>query len=189
MERNDDLNDTIAKNKALVGEYPFLKPAFMDEEMEKEYDYSWTEADLVCTGWRAMFMDLCEEIKRHLVEKGVDPSEFHFYDIKEKWGLLRLEACGYVDAEIDEMLSDAEFRSLLFCPSCGKPSKYVTRGYVLYVCPDCLAQSNLVGYPLTEDDVPYTTIYGENNEKTIKRSKYDDQFRAQWNAPRRKGDG
>lgn len=177
----DDKQKQIAENKALIEKYPFLKPQFCDEKFEKEYDYSWTELDFVCIGWHKMFLELCEDIKQHLLAKNVPLTDFHFADIKEKWGTLRIEAYGAVDDELYDMLYEAEIRSMLFCPHCGKPTKYVTKGYVLYMCPECVKKSKLNGELLTENDVPYTTIYGDNNEKTIKRSKYDAEFRAQWN--------
>ena len=178
--------EEIKRNKELLKKYPILKPRLVNaNDVGAKYDYSYTELDFVCIGWQKMFLETCDEIMAHIKEIGMDPKEFWFYDIKEKWGQLRISVGGYSDEAIDDILNRCEIRSMLYCPHCGKPTKYVTSGYVLYLCPDCVKEARLNGELLTEKDVPYYTEYRYDDKgnytKEIKRSAYDAQFRAQWN--------
>lgn len=174
----------IEKNKELLKRYPILTPSvYFHGGMD--YDYTYTELDFVCIGWQKMFLEMCDEIQSHLKEVGVPFQEFWFYDIKEKWGGLRVQAGGYSDDAIESLLSDAETRSLLFCPHCGKPTKYVTHGYVLYLCEDCFKEAKLNGEPLTADDAPVFREWSYDKEgkvtTSVKPSRYDADFRSQWN--------
>lgn len=172
------------KNKKLLKKYPILMPHYLDT-VDGKYDYSFTDLDLVCIGWQNMFLELCDQIQRHLAEQNVDLSRFWFSDIKEKWGCLRIDAGGYNDDAIEDMFVEAEMRSMLFCPSCGKPTKYVTSGYVLYVCPDCFKESKLNGELLTHEDIPQlkTYRYEEDGKQTVtvRKSAYNSTFEKQWN--------
>jgi len=175
------MEKSIEDNKKITEKYPFLKPR------SEDYDYTWTELDLVCLGWQGIFLEACDLILQHLKEVNVDPEEFEFFDIKEKYGELRISTGGYCDKEIDRIISDLEVRSLLYCPSCGKPSKCVSKGYILFLCPECAAQCKLSYDWLTNKDRPIIKEY--NNDGTFKEkpTKYDAEFLAQWNAPSPEG--
>ena len=172
------------KNRALLEKYPILKP-YGYYEADEEYDYTWTELDRVPKGWHDMFLRLCDRIQEHLKAKGVPLTEFHFFDIKEKWGTLRIEVTGYSDDEIQEMLFDADAESMLYCPVCGGPSKCVTKGYVLYTCVNCAEKELKLTYDmLTKKDRPIWKEYNyETKQGTEKPTKYDAQFLSQWDAP------
>lgn len=184
-EQTEDTQEIIAHNKELLEKYPILMPRFLDEAANDEYDYSWTELDMVPKGWHAMFLRLCDDIQNHLKEKGVPLSDFSFFDIKEKWGTLRVEPGAYSDGEIEGMLFDADAESMLYCPICGKPSKCVTHGYVLYTCVECAEKELKLPYDmLTIKDRPIWKEYNNvTKELTEKFTKHDAQFVAQWNAP------
>lgn len=172
-------------NRKLLAKYPILMPHYFDfVDKEERYDYSYTMLDMVCVGWKDIFLETCDQIQKHLTEKGFPLNGFWFEEIKEKWGSLRIYAEGG-DAETDNMIEELETRSMLFCPSCGKPSKYVTSGYVLYLCPECYGKSKLKGTLLTEKDIPYWKEYKHEEDgtvtTTIKRSAYDADFKKQWN--------
>lgn len=182
MDTDENKEQTRARNAELLRKYPFLKPVIADGS---DYDGSWTMLDFVCLGWQGIFLEACDEISSYLEKAGIDPSEAHFYDAKEKYGILRVEFSPY-DAGIAEILSRLEERSLLYCPSCGKPTKYVTKGIVLYVCEDCAKKVKLDKEPLTAADIPYYTIYesGGNGDakakKTRKPAYYQREFEKQW---------
>lgn len=55
--------------------------------------------------------------------------------IKEKWGYLCLYAAG--TKEILDVLDKYEELSKNYCICCGKPTKYKTGGYILYLCEHC----------------------------------------------------
>ena len=185
---NESKADKIAQNKALLEKYPILKPYYTTRPDADPYDYELTDLDCVYEGWKGIFLEACDEIMAHLKEIGEDLKKFHFFDIKEKYGSLRVDTAGYSDKVIDDILWNLEQRSMLYCPNCGAPSKCVTQGYVLYLCPECAKKSELKFDWLTKDDVPVVTVYNfETKEKTTKASKYDAQFRLQWDASSSEG--
>ena len=171
----------IAQNKALLEKYPILMPYYATVPDADPYDYEITDLDYVYAGWRAIFLEACDAIMAHLNEIGVDPKEFHFFDIKEKYGSLRVDTAGYSDRVINDILWDLNSRSLLYCPNCGAPTKCVTHGYVLYLCPECAKKTEMDFDWLTANDVPYVVEYNyETKQETKKPTKYDGQFRLQW---------
>jgi hypothetical protein len=171
------------QNKALLERYPILKPYYTTRSDTDPYDYELTDLDCVYEGWKGIFLEACDEIMAHLKEIGEDPKEFHFFDIKEKYGSLRVNTAGYSDNVINDILWNLEQRSMLYCPNCGAPSKCVTQGYVLYLCPECAKKSELKFDWLTKDDVPVISEYNLKTGLTAKKpSKYDEQFRLQWDA-------
>lgn len=183
MEEEKTKEQRIADNAKLLERYPILRPPF--PEGDEGYEGDWTMLDLVCLGWQKIFLEACDEIMEHLKEDGTNIKDAHFYDVKEKYGILRAEFYPS-DDEIDEIVSRLEERSMLFCPSCGKPTKYVTKGYVLYVCEDCAKEVKMEKQPLTAADIPYYTIYesGGNGDaeakKTRKPAYYQREFEKQW---------
>lgn len=171
------------KNRKLLKRYPILRPTFYGM-VDEEYDYSYTMLDFVCVGWQPFFLTFCDKVQDHLRAKGIPFDQFHFCDLKEKWGTLRID-CDANDRELFDMALDAENASMLYCPSCGKPTKYVTSGYVLYLCPECFHKAKLEGRLLTSEDIPYWKEYKHEEDGTvtteIKPSPYEAQFKAQWN--------
>lgn len=182
MKTDRKKKQAMARNAELLRKYPFLKPVLADES---DYDGTWTMLDFVCLGWQGIFLEACDEISSCLEKAGIDPSGARFYDVKEKYGMLRADFSPCVDG-ITEILSRLEERSLLYCPSCGKPTKYVTKGYVWYLCEDCAKKAKLDKEPLTAADIPYYTIYesGGNGDakakKTRKPAYYQREFEKQW---------
>ena len=173
---------TPSENKALVKEYPFLRPNIPEEE----YDWSWTMLDLVCVGWQRLFLDVCAEIKQHMLDEKMPLDEAYFWDIKEKYGTLRTEFAGG-DAAISDMLMDLEIRSMLVCPQCGKRTKYISRGYILYLCPDCAKEVHMDCDVLTPNDIPvlHKYIRDENGKTTeLKEYPHKEEFEAQWDGGR-----
>lgn len=175
--------EKIAQNKALLEKYPILMPYYATIQGAEPYNYEVTDLDYVYAGWRGIFLEACDAIMAHLKEIGVDPKEFHFFDIKEKYGSLRVDTAGYTDKEINDILWDLDSRSLLYCPNCGAPTKCVTKGYILYLCPDCAKLTEMTFDWLMPEDTPRIVEYNyETKQKTTKLTKYDEQFRSQWDA-------
>lgn len=121
--------------------YPFVK--VYNRWNGKFMGYSSTEDEAIPEGWRRAFgKDLLKDIKqagklcrknahKHLSWKKM----LQFTEIKEKWGLL----CLYASAtdEIVKVLDKYEYLSQFYCIHCGKPTKYITKGYITYICKDC----------------------------------------------------
>ena len=97
----------------------------------------------ISTGWwKAFGKQLSDEIKeaglasrRRLGKKIPWRDLIRWNDIKEKWGGLRLYASA--TSEIEHVLEKYELLSIGYCERCGKPARYVTHGYVEYLCEDC----------------------------------------------------
>lgn len=182
----------IEKNKALLDKFPILYP-YWEKETEpgrEPYDYSYTMLDFVCIGWQKAFLDTCQEIQDYLKRKNIPLDQFYFVELKEKYGRLDITADGDAlnDKHLSEWLWHADTKFMLYCPHCGKPTKYCTLGaYVLYLCPECAKKVNVETRLLTAEDIPYFTEYkyDEKNPtnviKTEKRTAYDNEFKAQWN--------
>ena len=88
-------------------------------------------------GWqKALGIPLCKELKAALKRHGA----LHTYtitDVKEKWGALNIYDNGAPD-EVHDILLKYEYISSRTCVKCGRRAKYVTKGYVLPYCEDCI---------------------------------------------------
>lgn len=88
-------------------------------------------------GWqKALGIPLCKELKAALKRHGA----LHTYtitDVKEKWGALNIYDDGAPE-EVHDILSKYEYISSRTCVKCGRRAKYVTKGYVLPFCEDCI---------------------------------------------------
>ena len=116
--------------------YPFFRRIIIDTgKRDKDYLYTWY--DYIPRGWQKAFgKDLAKELKKALKEDGAYDS-FAFYDIKEKYGTLRLDAFSCTD-KVDDILRKYEYLSYYRCQNCGKPIKYQTKGWIGYYCDKCI---------------------------------------------------
>lgn len=188
---------TKVKNFFLCLKYPFLK--VYNVWTGKFCGYGFTEYDNLPYGWQQAFgKQLLEDIKsaykedkkknRHLKWKDA----LRFTQIKEKYG----ELCLYADAtkRISNVLRKYELLSICYCPNCGKPVRYCTKGWVSYLCEDCfnkyvqeinLSQNEIDKFReldrLTIEDIPKSTIYENGEYKEIDlEDKYDIDFKKLW---------
>lgn len=133
---------SIEENKKLVAQMPFLKPlSGINGEGQDEYDYSYTELDMaeIPSGWNELFYNYCLEITPILARvNGL--SDFHFLQVKEKWGELRIYHSGINSAIADEMNAVEEKyvdMSMKTCCLCGRPGKMTYDGWVCPFCKEC----------------------------------------------------
>lgn len=94
------------------------------------------ELDGMEYGWRYAFgWQLITELKEALLKDGGKDwlHRYRITDIKEKWGYLVWDDCGYTPT-VKEVLSKYEKMSGHTCIVCGTPAKYFTTGYE---CPYC----------------------------------------------------
>lgn len=97
---------------------------------------SYTELDAMPEGWRKTFgIKLCKELKA-ILKKHNCLKSFRVTQIKEKFGTLRFYA-NNCPREAYELLDRYEDESMNVCINCGKPTKYVTKGWITYICEDC----------------------------------------------------
>ena len=155
--------EEIKKNRELVEKYPFLlfdyDPLWaMKFPEESIYDRTWL--DDIDNGWRKAFgEDFCNELFDALINADY-LDDFHFLQIKEKFGALRLYFNGWPATEhgdkIIEVVSKYEELSKYICGYCGKPARYITKGWIYPLCEDCIKEVN-GGY------VPIEEFYGFKN--------------------------
>lgn len=158
------------KNYFFCKKYPFwkLKNVWTNEFMG--YEYTWY--DEIPEGWRKAFgKQLSDEIlaagKAYLKEHKDKTWDdvIHWEQIKEKFGELRLYASA-ID-EIDKILIRYELLSRCYCEDCGKPARYATNGYVVYMCEDCAKKQPPESiHRLKESDIPKSSRL---NETIIKK--------------------
>ena len=99
-------------------------------------------------------------------------------DIKEKYGTLRLYASA--TQEIQDVLDKYEYMSYGYCIGCGKPARYITKGWISYCCEECFLkdlskyvddvekQRVMKECRLKVKDLPIGTSYTTNKQgKTI----------------------
>lgn len=149
-----ELVNSEAENigKELINRYPWLNAYHfgylyicgdVDEDYRKEFDGDCLLLDLP-KGWVKSFgVDLCEEIKVALEKANISPNDYKIQQIKEKYGAMRLYAVGGND-EIDQIIDKYEDISARTCCNCGKPAKYITKGWITPFCEDCLPKGREV---------------------------------------------
>lgn len=131
------------KNWILVNKYPFLIPKrwcadTMSYEVQKDYDYTWTELDEMPDGWRKAFGEMmCEEIKEELVKHNC-LDEYLILDIKEKFGQLRWYDNGTpIGCNVSRITENYSVLSENICIICGKPDVPMTGTLPSYISPLC----------------------------------------------------
>lgn len=134
---------TIEHNKELIQKYPWLWPNdwYGERISEDKYDYTYTFLDEeVPEGWRKSFMEpMCEEIQTALVKYDC-VKDFHILQIKEKFGWLRFYfggVSGECLQEVRDIISKYEKLSYKTCSWCGKPARWISRGWICPFCNDC----------------------------------------------------
>lgn len=92
-------------------------------------------------GWYKTFgKDLLKELRKQLVKDGL-LYKFRIRDIKEKWGVLEIYT-NYRTEGVGKILDKYTALSRKTCIYCGKPAEYCTKGWVRYICEDCLNKLN-----------------------------------------------
>lgn len=131
------------KNWILVNKYPFLLPKYwnaesMTYEVDKDYDYTWTELDAMPMGWRKAFGEImCEEIKEELIKHNC-LDEYLILDIKEKFGQLRWYDNGTpIGCNVSQIIDKYSVLSENICFICGKPDVPMTGTLPSYILPFC----------------------------------------------------
>ena len=130
-------------DKQLIEEFPFL-------ECQPENDWCYGNSDDINwfhnlpKGWEQLGLKMFSEIKDCLVKYNIPLECFIIQQLKEKWGELRLYWALKCPAkkecikEIDDIVDKYEDVSYNTCIECGKQAKYVTLGYILPYCENCI---------------------------------------------------
>ena len=132
------------RNKELISRFPFLMPRHVwTDTLLEDYDYEFTLMDDIPYGWRVAFGEqMCQEIMDELVASHYADA-YRVVQIKEKYGGLRWYDNGAPTRLAREILPKYEDLSEHTCIHCGKPAKYVSRGWILPFCEDCIKLEQL----------------------------------------------
>jgi len=134
--------ERVAENAALVAKYPFLLPLDYNSKVPKDYDFAYTEVDMVPNGWRNLIIDMSAELLAYFHEQGIDPYKFHIDQLKEKFGSIR---CYYSlpldrkfeDDGIDDIIEKYEQISEHTCCQCGNEATLMSKGWICPYCEGC----------------------------------------------------
>jgi hypothetical protein len=93
-------------------------------------------------GWFDLIYKLCQDIDTVLKTNPnmQEINDFHFMEVKEKFGELRVYASGIRDSRISELISEAELASGTICEHCGRPGKINSGGWLSCMCNVCRAR-------------------------------------------------
>lgn len=148
------IDEEAKRNKELCERFPFLLPyeAMIENEedpmrprtdkVNPAFEYGYTMLDFVPQGWKALFLRLCEDIRAG-IENTDDYHTFRFIDIKEKYGMLRMQADGG-NKKTDELMEQCEKASQRTCVNCGKAAKRIGMGRISPYCDDCFNKRRLL---------------------------------------------
>ena len=125
----------VAENSMLISKYPFLLPLDYQGKVPKDYDFTFTEIDMLPRGWRNLMIDMSAELLAYFHQRNIDPYTFHIDQLKEKWSQIRLYYslhCDdkYTDEGIDEIIQKYEELSEHKCCECGKEATLMSRGWI-----------------------------------------------------------
>lgn len=175
---------TIIKNFFFCLRYPFWR--VRNVWTGKKLSYSRTHYDQLPEGWRKAFGKKLSEDLRKALKKDKFLHKAYFHLVKEKYGTLRLYMNFYGD-NTSKVVNHYEDLSRCYCIECGKPSRYVSRGWIEYYCADCapkyIKKECLEECRLTVEDIPTREINVWDNEKKeyVWEKKYIDiDFKKMW---------
>jgi len=165
---------TNPKNFFLCLKYPFLKSR--NVWTGRFSGYNSTMYEWIPVGWRAAFgKELVDDIAKALKEDKIPKRKWcksvYWEDIKEKYGTLRLYAA--TTNKVQKVLSKYEAMSYGYCITCGKPARYMTHGWIEFLCEDCF--DSIYSDPeyksecrLSNKDMPTCYISGDyETERTM----------------------
>lgn len=102
---------------------------------------TYTELDAMEPGWRKAFgLQMCEEIKQELKRHKGALKRYRITQIKEKFGGLRWYDNYSTEKIWKEIIPKYTQLSYKTCIHCGKPAKYISKGWISPYCEDCAKQ-------------------------------------------------
>lgn len=127
---------TREQNIDLCNEYPYLIPHnAWTGEVVKDYDYYYTVLDACPNGWKKLFLQMCEDIRKPLEKAGL-LNEFYFTQVKEKYGELRAYHTA-APQEVFDIINKYSYISQFICIVCGQPGRMYDDGWISPYCKDC----------------------------------------------------
>ena len=132
----------VARNSLLVMNYPFLLPLDYQRKVPKDYDFTYTEIDMLPKGWHSIMCDMCVNLLGYFRDHNIDPYAFHIDQLKEKFGSIRLYYSLHLedkfdDEGIDAIIQKYEELSEHTCCECGNEATLMSKGWICPYCKDC----------------------------------------------------
>jgi len=168
MEAVQPKSRTPEENRAYCEKYPFLTwygdPLYMGYSENHELDYHFTWEDELPAGWKKAFCPQIWDELKAILEKANYVDKFRFTQIKEKFGTVRLYYSGVPESIFKEICAwENKYDKLSeeVCIDCGKPAKYMTLGWITFICEDCARarqQEFLKKYGSLEQFIPIEDI-------------------------------
>lgn len=128
----------------------------------KKLGLSWTNYDSICEGWKKAFGKQLSKDLLVALKKDKLLHKFYFDDVKEKYGTLRLYGNCHGE-NVSKVTNYYELLSMCYCFICGKPVRYISHGWIEYMCPDCAKQyihaEHLDSCRTKEKDIPHCVTY------------------------------
>lgn len=123
-------------NKEFCEKMPYLFPRNVwTDKIDTDYDYEWIHGEELPKGWRALFYQMCEDIRQLLIDAGcID--RFRFSQIKEKYNTMRCYNFG-APTEVYNIIRKYEYMSRYICQECGFPATRETVGWIASYCTQC----------------------------------------------------
>ena len=175
----------LMTNKELIDKYPFLKLDFDPLFGGHVFEITWLDA--LDTGWKKAFgKEFCDELLQslkddnyHIATNYEDDDGFHFEEIKEKYGSLRIYYNGHPPNKYCTRDTIAKYEELskYVCGHCGKPARYITNGWIYPLCEECIKE-------VYDDYIPIEKFYGFDSYddvlKEIENIKNNFQYDRYW---------
>ena len=137
--------NVIENNKKLIENHPYLLPRnVFSDEVRGDYNYEFTWYDDIPEGWRIAFGEFLLEDLRDALLKTNYLDRFRLFDVKEKYGSLRIY-CNAATQEVHDVIRKYEYISQYICFNCGSPHACVVNDYGWYLplCEECWNKQNI----------------------------------------------
>lgn len=146
------------KTRILCLRFPFLN--YYGDSFKREHSY-WDDIE---DGWRKAFgLQMCREL-RAAAKRGGILKTFRFSTVKQKYGYLDIHSYGGNEETFD-ILTKYEYISFRTCIHCGRRAKYVTSGWLLPYCEDCLPENSLAPHEFYKEYPWYGFEQYSDNDK------------------------
>lgn len=133
------MGNVIENNKKLIENHPYLLPRnVFSDEVRGDYNYEFTWYDDIPEGWRIAFGEFLLEDLRDALLKTNYLDRFRLFDVKEKYGSLRIY-CNAAIQEVHDVIRKYEYISQYICFNCGSPHACIVNDYGWYLplCEEC----------------------------------------------------
>lgn len=147
MNKNSKFLKTI-NCTLLCLKYPFLKHEYQKDKFLQ--NTCWYFA--VNHGWRYIFLQMCEEIKRSLKRDGLPLTSFRIYDINEDDGVMEIDCSGGFDEDVTKIVEKYEYISFRTCIKCGRPAYGYASKWVAPYCKECGSGIEMKPFYTEEDN-------------------------------------